>query len=367
MRFVPVSFIEENMILAKTIYDENGIIILSEGQKIKKSYIDKIKNLNLNGIYVEDKISENITSVNLISEDLKIKAKKKIKEMFLNTKENNRISEIQVKKIEKIINEVIEQLFKNEKLIYNIIDLKIYDEYTYNHSINVTILSLILGIELNFNKEQLKELGLAAIFHDIGKIFIPKEILNKPGKLDKEELEVIKKHPQDGYILLKNVKNIPKNVCIAVKQHHEKYNGIGGYPDNLKGEEISLYARIISIADVYDALISDRPYRKGLLPSEAIEFIIGNNGIMFDPQLVSIFIKKVMPYPLGTLVELSNGLSGIVVENYEEFSRRPKIKVIMKNNKILDNSYYVDLLNDLKYRNVTITRVLKNYKIKDIC
>jgi HD-GYP domain-containing protein (c-di-GMP phosphodiesterase class II) len=191
----------------------------------------------------------------------------------------------------------------------------------------VAVLSIGLGAAIGFDKIDLCNLGFGALLHDIGKVFISKEILNKKGPLSDEEFIEMKKHSFWGYEYL--VREFVGNISAqaGILDHHEKFSG-GGYPNNTKGEKISLYGRIITIADVYDALTSDRPYRKGLNPAEAVEYIMGGTGALFDPDLVKLFITKIAPYPVGTTVKLSNGLVGIVTDNFENFCMRPNVRVI---------------------------------------
>jgi HD-GYP domain-containing protein (c-di-GMP phosphodiesterase class II) len=202
------------------------------------------------------------------------------------------------------------------------------------------------------NKDQLCDLGFAAILHDIGKVFVKKEILSKESALDDAEFEEMKHHPSLGYDYIKKVSKVSNASKIGILHHHEKFGG-GGYPDNLMEEAISLYGRIIAIADVYDAMTSDRPYRKGIIPSEVIEYIMGCSNTLFDPDLVNLFIRKIAPYPIGTTVNLSNGLTGIVVENYESFSMRPKLR-IFRNHGIEIPPYEISL-SDRAFLNITIT------------
>ncbi|OYP31617.1 phosphohydrolase, partial [Lachnotalea glycerini] len=235
----------------------------------------------------------------------------------------------------------------------NMVDLKIYDDYTYYHSVNVAILSLIVGNALKFHRAMLIQLGMAAILHDIGKKFTPIEILSKPGMLTDEEFDIIKEHPTNGYHFIKRFfPSISSATYVGILQHHERYDG-SGYPSGAQGEGISLLGRILAVCDVYDALVSDRPYHKAYLPSEALEFIQGGSGSMFDPAIVITFCYKVASYPLGTAVTLSNGEVGIVVENYEEFNTRPKVKIV-KNNIV---THYIDLKSDYNARNITIVGI----------
>ena len=250
----------------------------------------------------------------------------------------------------------MEQILDNKDTMVNMIDLKFYDDYTFFHSVNVAVLSVLIGVEYGLSKKELLNLGVAAILHDIGKMFVDKEVLNKPGKLTSEEFEHIQQHPKYGYNFLKESFEIPTTVYVTVLQHHERYDG-KGYPMMKEKDEILINSRIIGIADVYDALTSSRPYRKPLIPSEAMEYIMANGGIMFDLALTKIFARKVAPFPMGTYVKLSNGFSGIVIENYEDACMRPKIKVILDSEGNEIKPFAVDLKSDKTTRNVTITGV----------
>jgi HD-GYP domain-containing protein (c-di-GMP phosphodiesterase class II) len=188
------------------------------------------------------------------------------------------------------------------------------------------------------------------MLHDIGKKFTPIEILTKPGSLTTEELNTIKEHPSNGYHFIKKYfPTISATTYVGILQHHERYDG-SGYPSGIKGEDITIFGRILAVCDVYDALVSDRPYHNAHLPSEALEFIQGGSGTMFDPNVVLVFSFKIAAYPLGTAVKLSNGEVGIVVENYEEFNTRPKVKILK--NKVA--THFLNLKSDYEARNITI-------------
>lgn len=354
MRFVPTGCLKVDMMLGKTLYGENGQVWLCEGTLLKPSYIKRINELGYNGVYIQDDLSKDIEVIDVISEDLKQKTISAIKNVFIdceieNTEENN------LEKTKQLVKDIIEDILNNENLMVNIVDLKIFDDYTFYHSVNVAVLSIVLGVALKLNKEELYELGLAALLHDIGKVFISKDILLKPGKLTDEEFDEIKTHSDKGYTYLREKFQIPLKSYMGVLEHHERFDG-SGYPSGKKGREISLFGRIISIADVYDALTSDRPYRKGLLPSDGMEYIMGGCGTMFDPDFVKIFARKVAPYPLGTCVKLSDNKLGIVVKNYEDCCMRPKVKIIKENEESIE-SYYIDLKTDSDYLKVTIIEV----------
>lgn len=355
MRFVPAFCVREGMVLAKNLYGKSGELMLSEGNIITNTYFDSINRLQYNGIYINDDISNNIEIKNVIDDNLRIESVKKIKEIFIYPEKNKPLTTKHVNSLKTQIDEIVDELLENQSLMVNMVDLKFFDDYTYFHSVNVTVLSIIIGISLQLNRKELFELGLGALLHDIGKVFVKKEVLNKNGKLTQEEFEEVKMHSVFGYQYLKKEFEIPVKTFLAVLSHHEKFTG-GGYPEGTSGEKISLFGRIINIADVYDALISDRPYRLGLLPSEAMEYIMGGSGSLFDPKLVQVFAKKVAPYPIGSCVVLSNNNIGIILENYEECCMRPLVRVFEHDGKKIE-PYIIDMSKDRSLTNVTIIAV----------
>ena len=360
MRFVPVSGLMEGMVVGKSLYDINRQLLLGKGRVIQKSYIERIEKLGYQGIYVDDDISKDIEVKDIISDELRMKAVQVVKDIFINTSfnsyEDKKILSGKIQQTKELVANIIEEIIENNDSMVNLIDLKFFDDYTFFHSVNVTVLSVLVGVEMGLDREELYNLGLGALLHDIGKMFIDKEILNKPGKLTVDEYEQIKDHPKFGYNYLKETYEIPVSSYVAVLQHHEKFDGTG-YPNNRDKDMIGVYGRIIGVTDVYDALISKRPYREALLPSEAMEYIMANGGIMFDVSITKIFARKVAPFPVGTYVKLSNGFIGIVVENYEEVCMRPKVKIILdsEGKKIMPR--YIDLKEDRKARSITITGI----------
>lgn len=353
MRYISLKNIKEGMVLGKDLYDENNKILLKKGFELNDMYVKLLKKLQYNGFYIEDSLSQNIEILNIINDKTKNETIKIIKKMFLVCDENRAENE-QVNKLTELIIDIIEEVLENKDLLLNVVDLKIFDDYTYYHSTNVSIIALLIGVSLDLSRNQLYELCLSSLMHDMGKIFIPKIILNKQGKLTEKEFEIIKKHSILGYKHIKKIGAASKSVYLGVLDHHEKFDG-SGYPNRKSGRKISLYGRIISIADVYDALTSDRPYRKGIPPSEAIEYIMGSAGSHFDPQIVKIFVSKIAPYPLGSCVQLSNGMKGIVVENHKELCLRPSVKIY---NDDHNESYIINLNSDKDYINVTISRLI---------
>ena len=210
--------------------------------------------------------------------------------------------------------------------------LKNRDEYTAIHSLNVCVLSLTFGRALELSNEDLNELGLAALLHDIGKMQVPLKILNKPGKLTTEEFEIMKTHPQKGYEMLLNDNSISTKVLAVVKGHHERLSG-KGYPDFLPEKDISYFTKIVSITDVYDAITSDRVYHDGMTPHEALKRLYEWMPNNFDSQLMQSFIRTIGIYPVGSVVELKTGHIGLVVKLSGTHRLKPVVMLIMNRHK----------------------------------
>lgn len=351
MRFVNIDHLEEGMIVGKDIVDLNGNILLRAGVVLNDFYIERLKEKKFNGIYIEDEISYGIIPSDVIPQQLKLKMMKILH--LIAEKELSYDSSIE--EVKKVIIDVVEELTRTDAYL-NIVELKSIDEYLYSHSVNTTLISLLIGIEMKLNKNELYNLGMSALLHDIGKKFIGQEILNKPGKLTEEEFEKVKMHPIWGYKYAKDM-GFSLLVCSGIIDHHEKYNG-EGYPNKKKGKQISLYGRIISVADVYDALISTRTYRKAFPPHEAFEYIISQVGTHFDNEVVNGFMHRVFPYPVGTIVQLSNGIVGIVVRNHRSFPLRPDVKVLKVKDDFVDEPYLLELTKNL---NITILSSLNDF------
>jgi HD-GYP domain-containing protein (c-di-GMP phosphodiesterase class II) len=343
------------MVLGNNLWGKNGELVLAHDVTLTPDFIHRIKQLNYNGIYVEDAISRDLEIASLIDDRVKSKTVRCIKDVFICAEKTNAITKQKFTEMQNQIETIVDEILNNRSTMINMIDLKVFDDYTYFHSVNVAVLSIVLGVSMGLKKQALNDLGVGAILHDIGKIFVNKQILCKNGSLTDDEFVEIKKHSQFGYDYIKREFNMSQSARLGILDHHERFDG-GGYPNSIMRDEISLFGRIISIADVYDAMTSDRSYRKAIIPSEVIEYIMGNSETIFDPELVDVFIKKIAPYPTGTCVELSNGLTGIVIENYESYCMRPRVRIYKDQNQ--DVEMYEINLADKDFLNVTITKVV---------
>jgi HD-GYP domain-containing protein (c-di-GMP phosphodiesterase class II) len=225
-----------------------------------------------------------------------------------------------------LVDEISASVMRNPGALVSLARLKTKDDYTYLHSVAVCGLMISLGRELGLPESETREIGLAGLVHDLGKADIPDEILNKPGKLTEREFDLIKNHPTAGHRMLlegDGVGNIPLDVCL---HHHEKIDG-SGYPDQLSGDAISLYAKMGAVCDVYDAITSNRAYKAGWSPAEALRKMTEWSAGHFDRLVFQAFVKCVGIYPIGSLVRLESGLLGVVVGNHNGALLSPSVKV----------------------------------------
>jgi HD-GYP domain-containing protein (c-di-GMP phosphodiesterase class II) len=362
MRLVPIECVREGTYLAKTIYDNDGRVLLREGVLLNDVFIRRIRLININSVYINDEYSDNMIE-DVIKPELRQKAIKTIKDTFVSfdkynlytsrngidaNKEKEFVKERQnyFQSIGDIANNILEEILSQKNVLINVVDIKSLDSYTYQHSVNVAVLSLVLGLQLQLNKFELYTLCLGALVHDIGKALIPKEIILKYDKLTDKEYQIVMEHSQKGYDYLKGSPDISAPARIIALQHHERING-QGYPEGRKGHDINKLAKIVGIADVYDALTSDRPHRRALSPNEALEFVMASGGTLFDYNLVLAFSKAVVPYPEGTLIRLSSGDIAVVEENNPTFPLRPKIKIVKTTDTNPHKKMHVDLMGEL--------------------
>jgi len=238
---------------------------------------------------------------------------------------------IKTEKVEKVVDRMVDSIFRNQDALIALGRIKRADEYTYMHSLSVCILMISFGKHLGFDVRQLKEIGIGAMLHDIGKMQVPEEILNNKGALKEHEYELMKKHVEYSHSLLEKTEGISELSVIIATQHHERLDG-KGYPNNLKGDAISIYGQAAAIADVYDAMTSQRCYQRKYEPTEALRKLYEWSE-SYNRALVAQFIRCVGIYPVGSLVLLESGLLGVVRDRGKDNLLQPNVRIVYDTKK----------------------------------
>jgi len=329
LRKIPVALLKPGMKVGKSLYSSRGELLLSAGSILTAKNIERLKALKIPALYVADGFLDGVAVEDVITEETRVQAVVQVRELLqeqgLPLKGAGRAI-LKVRQIAETLESIIDQLLANRSLVVNLVDIRAIDDYTFGHCVNVCVLSLLTGITLGYDRGKLFRLGLGAILHDVGKVAVPGEILNKPGELTEGELAVIRQHPEKGRRVVSRMPGVSFVSVQVVYQHHERYDG-SGYPLGLKGEDVHELAYVCGVADVFDALTADRVYRRAYPVHEAYELVAGAGNQLFAFRVVRAFLENVAAYPVGTWVRLSTGETGLVVENKRGFSLRPRVRV----------------------------------------
>jgi len=337
LRYIFARDLQPGMILAQELLDPSGRVLAEVNSSLSEFAINRIIKDGYDGVYIQDDLSSDVHIESVIRVALWAKA--------MDCVRLRNISECR-----ETADEIIESLKGKRDVSLELNDFRTNENYIFAHSVNVAVLSCLVGMGFGMEEEELRNLVFAALIHDLGKLDIPEFIRNKEGRLTREEFQIMKNHTELSYELIKERTDISAHVKKAVRSHHENVDG-SGYPDGTLGESQSILTKIIHVVDVYDALVSRSPYKKPYSPQEAVEYLMGGCGLLFDQEVVMTLIRFVPMYPKGTDVELSDGRGGIIVENAGIHNLRPVVRL------------YDGLLLDLaepEYFNMTIR--LKHFR-----
>lgn len=333
MRFVAAEELKPGMQLARKIIDQKSSSMLERNVELTEITIGRLKTNGYIGAYIQDEFSKDIEVLSPVSDETMEEGLSAVESMDI-----GRI--IDISKV------LVEDISSLRRLSVDMLDLRSFDDYTYHHSVNVAIYSVAIAVKMELPEEMIQEIAVASLCHDLGKMKIDSNIINKNGRLSDEEFEEIKKHPQYAYDMLYDNAFISSKVRQAVLCHHENENG-SGYPFGRTEEEIPLEAKIIHAADVYDALTSKRSYKEPYSPADALEYIDGGTGILFNQKVVDVMHKVIPAYPPGIDVALSNEETAVVMAHTSE-TLRPVIK-------LYGSEKVVDLSRDEEYKSIFIT------------
>lgn len=347
MRRVSLNQIRDDDVLARPLYDIEGKKLLSAGVKLTPSIVQKLMEKGVTSVYIEDEISKNVEIHGVLTDETRNQAKLTIRN------EMNRLAtkgEIDYSAISRVVDQIMEEMLSKNIEVLNANDIRTQDEFIYAHSINVCVMAIALATKLSLPQAKIKNIAMGAIMHDFGKALLPKDLLNKK-EPSPAELEEIKKHPLLGYNVIKDMAEASATAKITILMHHEQING-NGYPMGLSGDYIHYSARIVSICDAFDQAINDVNYKNVYHTTDAVEYLIGGSGHIFDKSLVDTFIKIVPIYPEGTIVLLSNGMFAIVVKNNPVYMTRPVVHPFYnpKTGIRYDRSFIIDLQFELSIK-----------------
>lgn len=306
---LPVKYLKKGMIVAQSIFNHFGGSYLIKGSTLTPEYISQLRKLGIPTV--------NVTSVDpsvslppppdVIQEKTRVDAIRHIYRAFDDIRKKGAFD---AEAVRQISDEIIYDLIDNKKNLVQLTDIRLHDTYTFGHSVNVAVLSALLGLLCHYTHEDLLVLTLGALFHDLGKLDIPEDVLTKPTALTDDEFSLIKTHPEAGADRINALAHsgLPRPAVLAAiaREHHERVDG-RGYPRKLDGEDITRFAEIVAIADVYDALTSERPYKKAYPPNIAYHIMTKVDQGHFNPLLLKLFFNNVALYPVGTILQTTWG------------------------------------------------------------
>ncbi len=363
MKPVKVSTLVPGIVIAKDVFQDNGILVLNQGAILTAELITKLKYWGFTEVMVEDpQPSLKEQQEKLIAPKIAA-AHDRMVGITQNLMCADNVKEADPFVLRGMVGDIESQIDLNSNLLLNLSHLKTYDFYLFSHVVNVCVLSVIIGKELKMSSDELKELGMTALLHDFGMIKIDPAIYNQESKLTPEQWQEVRKHPDYGVELLSG-NDFSSEVLQGIQQHHERING-SGYPNGLKGAEISQYGKIIAVADVYDACISPRKHRKRFTPYEALKILLGDSHL-FEIKILKAFIASMAIYPIGSFIRLNTGEIAKVIGINHGAPFRPEIRIyIDSSGQKLDESVRINLIEE-EYTQTFIQETLEGNEAEKI-
>lgn len=328
MRLMHIKDCKPGMYLGEDIVNERGVVFLGSGIRLTDKHLGSLAQIGVETLYIAspDRVEELEDDMILFDKQLNQEFKNTI-DSFKNVYQNVRLgNQIILNELKTSITPLVNRVIKNNNILGNMRMIEVADEYTYKHSINVGMVSSMIGKWMGYGQNELLDLALAGMLHDIGKSRIPNDIINKPARLTPEEFDIIKTHPRAGYEILCESQEVNFDVLFGVLEHHERMDG-GGYPTGSTGKKIHEYARIVAVADVFDALTSNRVYKGKISPFKAAEIVMEESVEHLDPEIVQLFLGRIAQFYVGNKVQLNTGEFGEIVMVNRYSLTRPLVQV----------------------------------------
>lgn len=334
MKKLNIDSVKPGDVIARTIFTESGNVLLGTGMELSDRYIERLKRMGIDTVYVEDKHTSDIIPEDVLRDETRKLAVETVYKTMTSLIDQPKLSgrcslpDLGTS-FRNIFGEIMVDISAQKNVLVNLSHLHVMDGYFFHHAVNVAVLSGIIGMAKGYNRNQMLDLGVGALLFDIGMTQLPKDLLSKRTSINDEERQRIQFHSEEGFTLLRNQPNISVVSAHCALQHHERFDG-SGYPRHLKGNEIHEYAQIVGLADFYDALISPRPFRSGYTPNEAVEYLFACGNQLFELDLVKNFLGHIAIYPVATTVQLNTGHVGVVSHVDPLAVHRPTIRITIE-------------------------------------
>lgn len=354
MRVAALSDELEGEVVAQPVCTASGQVLVAAGVTLTRSLIARLRARGFTHVVIKDGLLDDVVVDDAICQETRVMATRAVYEVLQGVAQRG---QFEAEKLVDVVRRVVWELQESPNVVFSLAALRCHDDYTCVHSVNVCVLAGILGIASGLPEDELVDLALGAILHDVGKVRVPSSILGKPGPLAEEEWAQIKAHPLEGYRLMVRYVRSSYLVAHAALDHHERMDG-SGYPRGLTGREITLIGRMVAIADVFDAMTSDRVYRQGIPPHLCLAHLKEERGRLYDAFLVDRFCERVAPYPVGSLVRLSTGELAAVVGYGTGSPPSPRLRVLSDSEFRPVAPWEVDLG---ALPGVTVVQVLDDY------
>ncbi|KAB2952568.1 HD domain-containing protein [Heliorestis acidaminivorans] len=342
MRQIGIDYANIGHVLSRTIFTADGQILLGRGVVLTAGFIAKLRNLGITALYIEDERFSDIVLKDVVSEETRREVLRSLKESTDVVRSGKKIDG---KRIKDAVNQVIDEVMRNHNVLVSFPDIRTNENQLMAHSVQVCILSALLGVASSLDRYRLADLAVGALLHDLGMTVLSKELVIKPLQMmTAEERQAYYDHTLKGFELLRSNGNIPLTSAHVAFQHHEHIDG-SGFPRNLQSDDIHLYGRITAVADTYDQLVNGNREGRKFLPHEACEFLMASAGSKLDVELVRLFLKNIAAYPTGASVRLSTGEIGVVVDQNNSMPMRPIIRVLEERSRVIEPIEY-DLVSE---------------------
>ena len=340
---LPVSKLKDGMVLGQSLFNTAGGSYLVKGQPVTIDYIRKLRQIGIQSVTVTsmDPAYKLPPPPDVIEEKTRINAISTVYNTFQSIEENGTLD---TTALQRVTDSIVFDLFENRNNLVQLTDIRAHDAYTFAHSVNVAVLSAMMGMLCHMPRDEISLITLGGLLHDLGKVDVSSDILTKNRGLSDREFKIMKNHPLDGSRRILNVSDLPKKSILAAiaAQHHEHIDG-SGYPNGITGNEMHHYAKITAIADVYDALTSERPYKKAYMPNIAYNIMHNINKGQFDQDLLDTFFNNVALYPEGAVLKTTFGFAVVKESRFGRTTTPIIILFADTNGKLLNERSVIDL------------------------